>query len=519
MDDVLTVFDSDRRVQLVHTIPGASAAESGVEHELNLRGAVVLPWQQALTLEFDLAISVHNSGNLHEIAAPLAVLSHGIGYTKYFNRTPDAGRRTPDAGRRTPDVYGLSAQSLLQGGAVVPTAIILTHDKEIERLAAAVPAAVPAAVVGGDPCFDRLLASSAARNACRERLDAGPNQTVVFVSSTWGPRSLFGRFPELLSRVLADLDLDSYVVSTALHPNVWYAHGPAQIELWLGDCLRAGLRLVPPTRGWQQALLAADVVIGDHGAVTGYAAALGKPVLLATFPENDVVADSAIGALGRHYPRLDQHTPLVPQLLQAVAPPVGHREIRSLATSAPGDSADRLRSVFYNLMTLPEPTAAALVPAYEPEDLVPARRAVRAWWAVTDTVGDRTVRLDRWPADVTSPHGGPPAELDGYLVVASDHPRRDLHALAAVVLTAGNGPEPAAVFGAQPVCRLVVQSIDQAHCRITKRSGETTVVQAFPEAAAALLPWFEAGRSLGGPITVHIGRTAVEITAVGQDRL
>jgi hypothetical protein len=120
--------------------------------------------------------------------------------------------------------------------------------------------------------------------------------------------------------VLAELDLDRHVVCTALHPNVWYAHGPAQIELWLGDCLRAGLRIIPPVRGWQQALLAADVVIGDHGAVTGYAAALGKPTILATFPEQDVVADSAIGALGRVAPRLDQQRPLASQLREASRP-------------------------------------------------------------------------------------------------------------------------------------------------------------------------------------------------------
>jgi hypothetical protein len=62
--------------------------------------------------------------------------------------------------------------------------------------------------------------------------------------------------------VLAELDLDHHVVCTALHPNVWYAHGPAQIELWLGDCLRVGLRLIPSVRGWQQALL--PLQLSDH---------------------------------------------------------------------------------------------------------------------------------------------------------------------------------------------------------------------------------------------------------------
>ncbi|WP_410621802.1 hypothetical protein [Amycolatopsis sp. cmx-8-4] len=518
LHDLVTVFDSDRRVQLVYTMPGASAVESGVERELADLGVALLPWHQALATEFDLAISVHNSGNLHDIAAPLAVLSHGIGYTKYSSRKPETGNRKPETG----DVYGLSAQWLVQGGAVVPSAIILAHDEEIARLASAVPAAVANAVVAGDPCFDRLVVSSVSRSAYRDRLDAGPQHTVVFVSSTWGPRSLFGRFPELIARVLAELDLDRHVVCVALHPNVWYAHGPAQIELWLGDCLRAGLRIIPPVRGWQQALLAADVVIGDHGAVTGYAAALGKPTILATFPEQDVVADSAIGALGRVAPRLDQQRPLASQLREAMSAKRNQREVRRLATSRPGESAALLRRTFYTLMDLPEPATAALLPSYRAEDLAPLSDDVRAWWAVADVIGPDTLRLNRRPADVTPPQGGPPEPLDGHLVVTVDHPRRDLYSLAAVVLTTVNGPAPAEVFAKQPVCRLVVQRLDPAHYRVTTRYGDTVIARAArpnlaEAAAAALLSRLDAGQRLDTAITVQLGSQAVELTVTRQD--
>ena len=100
LHDLVTVFDSDRRVQLVYTMPGASAVESGVDRELGDLGVAQLPWHQALATEFDLAISVHNSGNLYDIAAPLAVLSHGIGYTKYSSRKPETGNRKPETGNR-----------------------------------------------------------------------------------------------------------------------------------------------------------------------------------------------------------------------------------------------------------------------------------------------------------------------------------------------------------------------------------------------------------------------------------
>ncbi|HET6703969.1 MAG TPA: hypothetical protein VFH84_03300, partial [Amycolatopsis sp.] len=269
-----------------------------------------------------------------------------------------------------------------------------------------------------------------------------------------------------------------------------------------------------------QALLAADVVIGDHGAVTGYAAALGKPVLLASFPEDDVVTESAIGALGRTGRRLDQHRPLPSQLREAMTAPVDHGEVRRLATSAPGASAANLRSAFYDLLRLPEPATAAILAEYRAADLTPIQVPARAWWAVAEVTGERTLRLDRLPADVTSPQHGPSASLDGYLVVATDHPRRDLYDLAAVVLTTAEGPTPAEVFAAHLVCRLVVQPVDQERCLVTARDGTTASIEsAHPEVvAAALLPWFEANGELGAVLTVHWGAIRVAVTATRRDR-
>jgi len=102
--DILPVFDSDRRVQLVFTFPAASAVTADIEEYLRAGGAVVMPWSQVVVTEFDLALSVHNSGNLHDINAPLAIMSHGIGYTKYSppkteNRKPKTA--PPTASRRS----------------------------------------------------------------------------------------------------------------------------------------------------------------------------------------------------------------------------------------------------------------------------------------------------------------------------------------------------------------------------------------------------------------------------------
>jgi len=411
-------------------------------------------------------------------------------------------------------VYGLSDQSLVRDGVVVPSAIVLSHVAELDRLAEAVPEAVPAAVVAGDPCYDRLIASLPARSRYRENLGADERATVVFVSSTWGPNSLFGRSPELISGLLAELDLDHHVVCAALHPNVWYAHGPAQIRLWLADCLRAGLRLVPPAAGWQQALLAADVVVGDHGAVTGYAAALGLPTLLATFPEDDVVARSAIGALGRSAPRLDPRRPLRPQLRSAMASPPSHQSVRDLTTSVPGDSARLLRTAFYRLMNLPEPDTGPVLPTYDAAALTPLHADVEAWWAHTHESAGQ-LRLSRRPADVTPPPGSPTESLDRHLVVAAGHPRHDLYGLAAVVVVRQDGSTPADVFADRPACRLVVQRREHGRCQVFTRDGasaDVRVAEPGPvDATVYASALVAAGHGLPSRVVVVLGSHATTL--------
>ncbi|MFC6010774.1 hypothetical protein [Nocardia lasii] len=106
--DILPVFDSDRRVQLVFTFPDVSAVTGDVERQLDESGAVRILWARALTDEFDLAISVHHSGELHRISAPLAVLSHGIGYTKLAreSRIENRESRIENRESRTFTVWG-----------------------------------------------------------------------------------------------------------------------------------------------------------------------------------------------------------------------------------------------------------------------------------------------------------------------------------------------------------------------------------------------------------------------------
>ncbi|WP_419702929.1 hypothetical protein [Promicromonospora sp. NFX87] len=518
--DILPVFDSDPRVQVVYTCPWASAVTNGVEQHLAAIGALVMPWEQVVATEFDLALSVHNSGNLHDINAPLIILSHGMGYTKYSPGNRETGkpgnRETGKPGNRS--VYGLSREWLVHDDAVVPSAIVLSHDEQHARLAVAVPEALDSALIAGDPCLDRMIVSEPGRHRYRHALGADDDTTIVLVTSTWGPDSLLGRNPDLIAQLLAELPTDRYTVVAALHPNTWFGHGPAQIRLWLGDCLRAGLRLVPPAEGWQQAVLASDVAIGDHGAVTAYAAAVQRAVLLASFPGHQVAAGSAVEALGRAARRLDLLSPFAAQLDAAVGAAAEFTEVRELASSLPGQSAGRLRNLFYELMGLPEPGRAPLVAPYAPTALVPDQSQVEAWWVTADWC-EQEVAVARWPADVDARPEHPPNNHDRHLVVHHRHPRRDLYGNAAIVLL-DHPDEAEAVFADRPACTLAV-----AGARVMHRDGgiasialpETakTAESAFIACASAIRTWLSDGRtwqSLPKSITVRLGARPVQAT-------
>ncbi|MFD0922689.1 hypothetical protein ACFQ16_23330 [Saccharopolyspora rosea] len=385
-------------------------------------------------------------------------------------------------------------------GSVVASALVLSHDEQYERLAATTPEAVSAAVVGGDPCLDRMRASMGRRPRYRRALGADPGSRIVAVSSTWGDTSLFGRDPDLLADLLAELP-DDHVVAAIFHPNTWYAHGPWQLRCWLGRCLRAGLRLVPPDAGWQQALIAADAVVGDHGAVTAYAAALGKPVLLGAFPDADVAAGSAVAALGGIAPRLDRRRSLAAQLHELTATPPDLREVGELASSVPGESAGILRRVCYELMKLDEPGEPALVAPYPESGLVPEHEPVRAWWVTGERTGS-DVRLIRWPGDVQPDRGRDTVPPGRHLVVAVDHPRHDLRGAASILvhdLHDADDPDQllAETLRAHPACAIAAAA-GPGECRVLLRDGRRFTASVPPDTvdpamcASAVRCWADA---------------------------
>lgn len=127
-------------------------------------------------------------------------------------------------------MYGLGPEHLVSEGRVVPASIVLSHDSQRDMLARSCPQAVPAAVVAGDPCYDRLQVDMRYRSAYRQALGVRPGRRLVVVSSTWGAHSLFERARDLIVRLAGELDPRCYRIAVQLHPAVWSGHGTRQVR-------------------------------------------------------------------------------------------------------------------------------------------------------------------------------------------------------------------------------------------------------------------------------------------------
>ncbi|MDH6114382.1 hypothetical protein P3T36_000783 [Kitasatospora sp. MAP12-15] len=433
-------------------------------------------------------------------------------------------------------MFGLAPPWLLRAdGQPIADAMVFSHPEQVDRLRAACPAALPAAVLGGDPCFDRILAARHQRERFRRALGVRRGQRLVLLNSTWNPTALFGDggqddvLPQLLPRLTGELPADEYRLAAVLHPNIWLGHGPGQIRLWLDRAARCGLTLVDPLDGWRQALIAADAVIGDFGSVSYYAAALGTPVLLGAAPLDGLDPGSPVAAFVRQAPRLDPFGALLPQIERALGE---HRPLpgpAELTSSDPGKSAALLRELFYRLLGLPEPAGPALLDPLPLPPHQPARIAAPLR-VLTQLAHDGSEISVRRYADPCYEPDGPGESL---LAVPEDTLDPGELALADLVFRHGPAHDPrlgrpqewaAEVLARHRSCSLAAYLTEPGRCTALHRDGTLIRLAADREAAdpaahaAALLAWLDAGRSItpGLVLTVRTGDSSdlVRVTAV-----
>ncbi|MFJ5029561.1 hypothetical protein ACIQB5_15870 [Streptomyces sp. NPDC088560] len=517
--DLLSAFESDQRVQVFFTSTGSSALDEGTREFLASQGMLYVPWEDALSQDFDVAISTSRGGDLHRIPFPLICTPHGAGYNKTL------------AGSREQGAFGLTREWLVHDGKLIPSAIVLSHQEQLERLAEGCPEALPVAHVAGDPCLDQLKAGLAFRPAYRRALGLLPGQRLVVVSSTWGQGSVLGSpQTDVLRRTLAELPADEFRVLAAVHPNAWYGHGAWQMHSWLAPLIDAGLMLPrPETEVWKAALCAADFLVGDHGSLTTYGVALGIPCVLGAFRDLVVAPGSPMERLGEVLPRLATAQPLPAQLARAAQAQRGDPELIALrhrVTSEPGRSAALLRRLFYSWLCLPEPSRPAAtrpipVPSVSPvhERRLPHLPAMLVTTTSYDSGLAPGVRVQRFPAALQRRWNTP--VTGAHLVADPDDPDlRWPRSADVLVLPHERYPQPEAVKWSDvaarfPGCGLIaVEEADQGctvlfadDTRLRAHWVDRTAWVSCPLAASAVHAWAQMSpgrRHLRGTVRIEV---------------
>ncbi|MFF0753733.1 hypothetical protein [Streptomyces sp. NPDC004267] len=536
--DVLPLFDDALDLQTLATCTGSSPFLAGVPELLDRAGLPVVPWEQAKELAasgaVDLAVSASYGGELQAFQGKLTILSHGAGYNKRL-ATPDTGLGAWGGNGGAP-VFGMDPQWLLHEGKPLAAATVLSHPEQLDRLRRACPEAAATAVLAGDPCFDRMLALRRRRPALRRAFGAGDGRRLVVLNSTWGRASLAGSdaFPALLRELTETLPVDEYRLCAVLHPNIWYGHGPGRVRAWLRRAADSGVLLVDPLDHWRQAVAAADCVIGDHGSVTYYAAALGLPVLLGAFPQDELDPASPVAALGRAAPALRPGTPLRAQLDAVIDGhvPGRHDGFAAAVTSDPGASAELLRTLFHRLLALPEPARPARLPSLPvPEGTENPRLTVpvRVLTTVRDAPGGPPeVAVTRYADPVAEPEV--PVAEDAHTVVDDGTADEGRLALADVVTDPGRageppGPRAAELLAQRPYTALAAVATGPGRCLVRDRDGTVLELTALPRPdgfpdpcdpfayASAVHAWRASGRPLS-----ELAAAGVLVVATGATR-
>jgi hypothetical protein len=343
--DLVPLLESDLRLQLAISVPHMGHTWQGVDEFVRGSGILVVPWQQATQHDWDLVLTASHR-HIDQVHGKVLVLPHGAGATRsrLFSRK---------SGGATRPTTGLDSELLTYRGRLIPSALALSHDAELDVLRGTCPEAEPVAVVAGDICLDRMTASLPLRDRYRACLEV-TDGTLITISSTWSTDSTLGVHPDLYGRLLDELRQGNVNarVAAVLHPAVWAAHGQWQVRSWLAAARRDGLLVVPPEEGWRAVMIASDVVIGDHGSTTAYAAAIGRPVCLTTMPSPALRPGSIAATLASRAPVLDHGRPLLPQLRGAT---VCAAEMAGMITSRAGRAAHELRDSMYRLLGLDVP--------------------------------------------------------------------------------------------------------------------------------------------------------------------
>ncbi|MBB4957697.1 hypothetical protein [Micromonospora polyrhachis] len=335
------IVRDEPRVRLHYSVP--SGTSEGSAAILAAAGGVRIPWQELDIAYFDLVLAAEPT-LVSGISGPAIVLG------------PDPIQQET-AGPRGVELPGveLPGAEAPPGHRSTPRSWALAHQRQRDRLRARYSGPALPCVVVGDPTYDRLIASKPMRSDYRTAVKVCAGQNLVLVALAGDPGSWFDRSTKLLRRLSRELPAVKYRLMLLLPSGAGYAPGIRQARARISGADGNRFMLIEPEIDWRSILIAADQVVGEYGTVTGYAAAIGRPVWLTDGPKTGVpgsIAESVLSVASF----IDPVVPLCQQIPTSVARrAAGRYEIVDRLTSMPGRSACALRSQIYPLLRLDGP--------------------------------------------------------------------------------------------------------------------------------------------------------------------
>ncbi|WP_086661541.1 hypothetical protein [Lentzea kentuckyensis] len=345
--DLLPHLEDHGQIDVVWTTPDEEYRLWDFDGFMRKLGTTSVPWWQAEQTPYDLIVTACYGGLADTIGHKIK-LPHGINAAR--------SRKGPFDGEVHHD---LTRAKLMKGDEVVPSALMLSHENELDVLAESCPPAVPRAVVAGCLSFDRMLVSRHLRRKYRRALRVRLGQKLVVVSTTWSPHSLWGTDFTFFERLRAALPSSRHRIVAVVHPFVWLQHA-GTVRSLVRKAREIGIGVLPYDEGWRAALIAADLVIGDHGSVTQYAAALGIPVLMNAKSLDNVRENSTADALAQRATLLRPGDSLLTKVREAMkAGPA--LDFGDLAVSNHGQALDTVLNTCYSLLEVDSPEIPARV--------------------------------------------------------------------------------------------------------------------------------------------------------------
>ena len=227
--------------------------------------------------------------------------------------------------------------------------IAVSYDREYERIVKVV----------GSLQDDQLLGMVHQRSSIRKRMGIRGDEKVIFIVSTWGPNSLFRKWGSSIIHEAKKIK-DKYRFIVSIHPLEYKKNpmGRVKLDEYFNALKEEGFYIREPDEDWKQYLVACDLIITDHTALSLHGALIRRPFVYVPLPEGIIEQESPVSLLKNISPKLrDDAQDLQDKIIEALNnyPYDLLEEVSKAINYYPGESKKRITNEIYELLAIAAP--------------------------------------------------------------------------------------------------------------------------------------------------------------------